>query len=76
MILEIKDVIFKEYDIRVVYPENLTDGEVELVGKAFGTFLRHKGEQKAIVGMDNRKCYTSTPPCASLFHPLKGKTVP
>ena len=55
MVLDIKDVIFKEYDIRGVYPEDLTDGEAELIGKAFGSYLRHKGEEKAIVGMDNRK---------------------
>lgn len=47
--------IVKPYDIHGIYGEDLTKDEAELIGKAFGTFLRQKGEKKAIVGSDNRK---------------------
>lgn len=53
--MEIQNGIFKAYDVRGIYGQDLTDGEAELIGKAFGTFLRRKGEHKAIVGMDNRQ---------------------
>lgn len=49
------DKIVRQYDIRGVYGEDLNEDEAELIGKAFGTYIRHKGETKAIVGMDNRK---------------------
>lgn len=51
---KIYDVIFREYDIRGVYGEDLTADEAELLGMAFGTVIRQKGETKAVVGMDNR----------------------
>lgn len=47
--------IVKPYDIHGIYGEDLTKDEAELIGKAFGTFLRQKGEKNAIVGSDNRK---------------------
>lgn len=46
--------IFRQYDIRGVYGHDLTSHDAELIGKAFGTFLRRKGEKRAIVGRDNR----------------------
>ncbi len=46
--------IFRQYDIRGVYGHDLTDHVAELIGRAFGTFLRNKGEKTAIVGRDNR----------------------
>jgi phosphomannomutase/phosphoglucomutase len=49
------DKIFKEYDIRGIYGEELTDEIAIAIGKAFGTYIKLKGEAKAIVGMDNRK---------------------
>lgn len=52
------DTIFRQYDIRGVYGEELTDEATEKIGAAFGAFIRNKGINKAIVGMDNR---TSSP---------------
>lgn len=46
--------IFRQYDIRGVYGHDLTTHDAELIGRAFGTFLRDKGEKAAIVGRDNR----------------------
>lgn len=48
------DTIFRQYDIRGVYGEDLTDEMAELIGRAFGTYIKQKGETKTIVGMDNR----------------------
>lgn len=54
----IYDTIFREYDIRGIYGEDLTIDEAELFGMAFGTYILRKGDKQAIVGMDNR---TSSP---------------
>ncbi|CDI48521.1 phosphomannomutase/phosphoglucomutase [Clostridium tetani] len=47
--------IFRKYDIRGVYGEEVTENFAELLGKTFGSFLIRKGEKKIVVGMDNRK---------------------
>ena len=46
--------IFRQYDIRGVAKRDLTDEVVELLGKAFGVFVKESGAGKVIVGMDNR----------------------
>ncbi|MFZ0389835.1 MAG: phosphomannomutase/phosphoglucomutase [Calditrichia bacterium] len=46
--------IFREYDIRGVVDEDLNDEIVELIGKAFGTYLQRQGGQKVSVGGDVR----------------------
>ncbi len=46
--------IFRQYDIRGVARRDLTDGFVELLGKAFGVFVREAGAAQVIVGRDNR----------------------
>lgn len=46
--------IFREYDIRGLVGEDLTGKSVELLGRAYGTFLVRHGLKKAIVGRDNR----------------------
>ncbi|EKQ55432.1 MULTISPECIES: phosphomannomutase/phosphoglucomutase [unclassified Clostridium] len=51
----INERIFRLYDIRGIYDEDLTVKDAELIGKAFGTFIKRKGESEAIVGRDNRK---------------------
>ena len=55
----ISDQIFRQYDIRGIFNENLTTNDAELIGRAFGTYVKRKGESTAIVGRDNRK---SSPP--------------
>jgi phosphomannomutase/phosphoglucomutase len=52
------ETIFRKYDIRGVYGEDLTDQAAERIGRAFGAYIRERGVDKAVVGMDNR---TSSP---------------
>jgi phosphomannomutase/phosphoglucomutase len=44
-------VIFREYDIRGIVGKELTPDLVELIGKAFGTYIKGKS---VVVGRDNR----------------------
>ncbi|MDZ7261025.1 MAG: phosphomannomutase/phosphoglucomutase [candidate division KSB1 bacterium] len=46
--------IFREYDIRGIAEEDLTDENVEKIGRAFGTYLGRKGLRKFVVGRDVR----------------------
>lgn len=46
--------IFREYDIRGIADNDLTDDVVELIGKAYGTYLGAKGLKKFSVGRDVR----------------------
>lgn len=51
----INEGIFRQYDVRGIYNEDLTAKDAEFIGKAFGTYIKRKGENQAIVGRDNRK---------------------
>jgi len=51
-------LIFREYDIRGVAERDLDDDLVTNLGRAFGTFLRRKGQQRIVLGRD---CRTSSP---------------
>ena len=46
--------IFREYDIRGVVDQDLTDEAVYLLGRAFSTYLSSKGMRRAVVGRDGR----------------------
>ncbi|SFG61691.1 phosphomannomutase / phosphoglucomutase [Desulfotomaculum arcticum] len=46
--------IFRQYDIRGVADRDLTPGVVELLGRAFGSYVRAHGSAEVIVGRDNR----------------------
>ncbi len=46
--------IFREYDIRGLVGEDLTEKTVFAIGKAYGTFLRRRGISRALVGRDCR----------------------
>lgn len=48
------DTLFKQYDIRGIYGTDLNDDDAWKIGRAFGTYIRRKGETQAVVGMDNR----------------------
>ncbi len=50
--------IFREYDIRGVAERDLTSPVIELLGRAFGTYVRQKGIGGVTVGYDAR---TSSP---------------
>lgn len=50
----VNEHIFRQYDIRGVAEQDLTDEVVTLLGKAFGTVAMQKGSYKVLVGRDNR----------------------
>jgi phosphomannomutase / phosphoglucomutase len=51
-------LIFREYDIRGLADRDLTDDLATDLGRAFGTFLARRGQQRIIVGRD---CRLSSP---------------
>lgn len=46
--------IFREYDIRGLVGKDMTDRDVESIGRAFGTYLRGKDKRHVVVGRDCR----------------------
>lgn len=46
--------IFREYDIRGIVGDDLTETAAELVGRAFGTELADRPAPRVVVGHDNR----------------------
>jgi len=46
--------IFRQYDIRGVAQHDLTDETTELLGRAFGAYVKNTGTKKVLVGRDNR----------------------
>lgn len=46
--------IFREYDIRGIYKEELDEETAYLIGKAYGTKLRELNKNKTVVAYDNR----------------------
>ena len=51
---KISPTIFREYDIRGLVDQDLTEEAVLLVGKALGTRIREAGGHRAVVGRDAR----------------------
>ncbi|EMT39966.1 phosphoglucosamine mutase [Thermoanaerobacter thermohydrosulfuricus] len=52
--MKLKENMFRMYDIRGVWGEDLTAETAEIIGKAFGTYVRQKGIKDVLVGRDNR----------------------
>jgi len=50
--------IFREYDIRAIAAEEISNDVAYTIGRSFGSYVKEKGETKVIVGHDNR---TSSP---------------
>lgn len=50
----VKQTIFREYDIRGIADEDLTDDNVLEIGKGIGTFLQRSGAKTLIIGRDVR----------------------
>ena len=50
----LKKEIFREYDIRGIYNEEMDDETAYYIGRAFGTKLKEIGKDKTVVGYDNR----------------------
>lgn len=50
----VSEHIFRQYDIRGIWNEDLTEWIAEAIGRAYGTFVRRNGAQDVVVGHDNR----------------------
>jgi phosphomannomutase / phosphoglucomutase len=48
------DAIFREYDIRGIAGTEITEDDVELIGRGIGTFLVRNGSRRLTVGRDCR----------------------
>lgn len=51
---DINPQIFREYDVRGLVDQDLTEETVELLGKGYGTYIRSFGLKEALIGRDNR----------------------
>jgi phosphomannomutase/phosphoglucomutase len=51
---DINPQIFREYDVRGLVDQDLTEATVELLGRGYGTYSRGFGYTEALVGRDNR----------------------
>ena len=58
IIKDINPTIFREYDIRGVYEEDLNEDVAYTIGKAFGTYVKKQGENKVLLGHDNRESHS------------------
>lgn len=52
--MELKKAMFREYDIRGIYPKEVNEESAYLIGRAYATKLLSLGKNKIIVGYDNR----------------------
>ncbi|MGI1691647.1 phosphomannomutase/phosphoglucomutase [Thermoanaerobacter uzonensis] len=52
--MKLNENMFRMYDIRGVWGEDLTAETAEIIGKAFGTYVRQKSIKDVLVGRDNR----------------------
>ncbi|MDO8487057.1 MAG: phosphomannomutase/phosphoglucomutase [Candidatus Curtissbacteria bacterium] len=53
--MKVNEAIFRDYDIRGIVGEDLSEEFAQVFGKAYGTFLRRKGVLEALVGYDARE---------------------
>ena len=56
--MELNKLMFREYDIRGIYGEDINEEVSYLIGRGYASTLRKLGKDKALVGYDNR---TSSP---------------
>ena len=52
--MEINKNIFREYDVRGVYPTDLNGEFAYIFGKAFGSYIKKFNKDKCVIGHDNR----------------------
>lgn len=52
--MKLNENMFRMYDIRGIWGEDLTEETAEVIGKAFGTYVKQKGINSVLVGRDNR----------------------
>lgn len=60
----ISKYIFRGYDIRGIYGDDLTENVAYTIGKGFGSYIQTLGKKEAVVGHDNR---LSSPILSSAF---------
>ncbi len=46
--------VFREYDIRGIAGSEITDSDVSILGRAFGTYMARQGKRRIVVGRDCR----------------------
>ena len=51
---DVKETIFREYDVRGVYPSDINENVAYTFGKAFGTYIKKFNQTSCVVGRDNR----------------------
>ena len=54
-IVKIKNTIFREYDVRGIYGEELDTDVAYTFGRSFGSYVQLSGEKEVLVGNDNRE---------------------
>ena len=52
--MKINQTIFRAYDIRGIYEEQITDETAYILGKSFGSYVSLRGEKEVMIGYDNR----------------------
>lgn len=62
--MKINPKIFKEYDVRGIYPGEINSEAAYKIGTAFAVLLKARAKQKIVVGRDKRK---SSKPLAEAF---------
>ncbi len=70
---KINPAIFREYDVRGIYEEDLNEDVAYTIGRAFGSYVREKGESKVILGHDNRESHNVIYP--ALMHGILDSVV-
>lgn len=50
----INQTIFRAYDIRGIYEEQITDQTAYILGKSFGSYIQLNGKKEVLIGYDNR----------------------
>ena len=50
----INQTIFRAYDIRGIYEEQITNETAYILGKSFGSYVKLRGKTEVLVGYDNR----------------------
>lgn len=63
--MNINKNIFRGYDIRGKYPNDIDSNVANIIGKSFGTYVKKLGKKNCIVGRDNR--YSSNELAESLI---------
>ncbi len=50
----INQTIFRAYDIRGIYEEQITNETAYILGRSFGSYIKLRGKNEVLVGYDNR----------------------